>query len=545
MNAYCLRKVKVKPNTIKPCSLITNHIITPIKKASILHCYQKVRYYFGLCYFILSPFIIFSKNVNKMSETTVGFKKELNLLNATSIVAGSMIGSGIFIVTAAMARDLGSAGWILFTWFLTGLLTMSAALSYGELAGMMPNAGGQYVYIQKAYGKLVSFLYGWTVFTVIQTGVIAAVAVAFANYTAVFIPKLETIILETAWLTITFKQIVAILSILLLTYINTNGIESGKKVQLFFTAAKLFALFALIIMGLYIGLESNVLSENFENPWVAFRTVINEDKTISFTELSGLALVGAIGATIINSLFSSDAWNNVTFIAAEIKDPKKNIPRSLFLGTLIVTIVYILANLAYLSLLPVLGDPNGTTDLTKGIMFASEDRVGAAAANIILGNIGVFVMAALIMISTFGCNSGIILAGGRLFYAMSNDGLFFKQAKELNKNNVPAKALWVQCAWACILCLSGKYGDLLTYATFASLLFYILTIYGIFILRKKEPAMERPYKALGYPIVPMFYIVMTTLICAILFIYDTKNTGFGLAIVLLGIPVYYFTQKKE
>nr|WP_298658678.1 amino acid permease [uncultured Flavobacterium sp.] len=479
-------------------------------------------------------------------ENQQEFKKELNLLNATSIVAGSMIGSGIFIVTAAMSRDLGSSGWLLFTWLLTGLLTMSAALSYGELAGMMPNAGGQYVYIQRAYGKLVSFLYGWTVFTVIQTGVIAAVAVAFANYTSVFIPQLETkLVTISDAFSISYKQVMAIVSIILLTYINTNGVQSGKKVQLLFTIAKLFALFALIVLGLYVGLQTDIFSQNFAHPWDAFKTVVNEQGTTTITELSGLALVGAIGATIINSLFSSDAWNNVTFIAAEIKDPKRNIPRSLFLGTLIVTVIYLLANVAYLALLPMQGTPEGIGVLEKGIMFASEDRVGAAAANVILGNVGVFVMAGLIMISTFGCNSGLILAGGRLFYAMSKDGLFFKQASELNKNNVPERALWVQCIWAAVLCLSGKYGDLLTYSTFASLLFYILTIYGIFILRKKEPHTERPYKAFGYPIIPALYIFITSLICITLLIYDTKSTGLGLLIVLLGIPVYYWSQYKK
>lgn len=473
------------------------------------------------------------------------FKRSLGLLDATSIVAGSMIGSGIFIVTAAMSRDLGASGWLLVVWLLTGLLTMSAALSYGELAGMMPNAGGQFVYIQRAYGKLMSFLYGWTVFTVIQTGVIAAVAVAFANYTAVFIPTLEGKLLETSLLTISWKQVLAIGSILVLTYINTKGVQSGKTIQLFFTFAKLFALFALIILGLYVGLHTEVLSQNFAHPWEAAKTIIGEDGNTTVTALTGMALLGAMGSTIINSLFSSDAWNNVTFIAGEIKDPKRNIPRSLFLGTLIVTIIYLLANLAYLSLLPMQGNPNGTSVLEQGIMFAKEDRVGAAAANMILGNIGVFVMAGLIMISTFGCNTGLILAGGRLFYAMSKDGLFFKKAGELNKNSVPEKALWYQCIWACVLCLSGKYGDLLTYSTFASLLFYMLTIYGIFVLRKKEPNTERPYKAFGYPIIPMLYIIITGLICFTLLIYDTKNTGLGLFIVLLGIPVYYLTKGKE
>lgn len=481
-----------------------------------------------------------------MEEDKHTFKRELGLLNATSLVAGSMIGSGIFIVTAAMARDVGSAAWLLVIWLVTGLLTMSAALSYGELAGMMPNAGGQFVYIQRAYGKLMSFLYGWTVFTVIQTGVIAAVAVAFANYTAVFFPILENK-LFTIGESYAFsnKQILAMISIVLLTYINTKGVQSGKTLQLIFTIAKLFALFALIVLGLYVGLQTDVLSSNFDNMWDASKTVLNEDGTVTVTKLAGIALLGAMGATIINSLFSSDAWNNVTFIAGEIKDPKKNIPRSLFLGTLIVTIIYILANVAYLALLPINGTPIAESVANNGIMFASQDRVGAAAANVIMGNIGVFVMAGLIMISTFGCNSGLILSGGRLFYAMSKDGLFFKQASELNKNDVPEKALWLQCIWACILCISGKYGDLLTYSTFASLLFYILTIYGIFILRKKEPDAERPYKAFGYPVIPAVYILVTSLICITLLIYDTKSTGLGLLIVGLGIPVYYYIDKRN
>ncbi len=482
-----------------------------------------------------------------MSEEKHKLKRSLGLIDATSLVAGSMIGSGIFIVTAAMARDVGSAAWILIIWLVTGLLTMTAALSYGELAGMMPTAGGQFVYIQRAYGKLISFLYGWTVFTVIQTGVIAAVAVAFANYTAVFFPVLENKIFTIGEsFVFTNKQILAMGSILLLTYINTKGVKTGKSIQLVFTSAKLIALFAIIILGLYVGFKTDVLSNNFANMWDASKTVLNPDGTITVTKLAGIALLGAMGATIINSLFSSDAWNNVTFIAGEIKDPKKNIPRSLFLGTLIVTIIYILANIAYLALLPINGTPESTSVIENGIMFASQDRVGAAAANVIMGNIGVFVMAGLIMVSTFGCNSGLILSGGRLFYAMAKDNLFFKKAGELNNNDVPAKALWLQCFWACVLCVSGKYGDLLTYATFASLLFYILTIYGIFILRKKEPNAERPYKAFGYPLIPILYITITSLICLTLLIYDTKSTGLGLFIVALGIPVYYlFLDKKK
>lgn len=479
-----------------------------------------------------------------MTENTEQ-KRTLGLLDATSIVAGSMIGSGIFIVTAAMMRDIGSPAWMLFLWLLTGLITIFAALSYGELAGMMPNAGGQYVYIQRAYGRMISFLYGWTVFTVIQTGVIAAVAVAFAKYTSVFFPELNATILSLGEsFEISYAQILAIFSIVFLTFVNSRGVQNGKIIQLVFTSAKLFALFALIVLGLAVGLKSDTFVQNFTHMWAASKTVVAENGEITIVPLAGFALMGAMGATIINSLFSSDAWNNVTFIAGEIKNPKKNIPRSLFLGTLIVTIIYILANVAYLTLLPINGSSLAPDAIGQGIKFASNDRVGAAAASVIFGNIGVSIMAVLIMISTFGCNNGLILGGSRLFYAMSKDGLFFKKAQQLNKKDVPATALWIQCVWASLLCLSGKYSDLLVYSTFASLLFYILTIGGVFILRKKEPDTERPYKTLGYPIIPALYILITLSICIDLLIYDTKNTGLGLLIVLLGIPIYYITKKK-
>ena len=478
-----------------------------------------------------------------MSEN---FKRTLGLLDATSIVAGSMIGSGIFIVTTIMMRDIGSAGWLIVLWLLTGLITVFAALSYGELAGMMPGAGGQYVYIQRAYGKLASFLYGWTVFAVIQTGVIAAVAVAFAKYAGVFFPGLNNVFLEiSSSFKITFGQLLAIGSIITLTKLNSGGVENGKWLQLIFTGAKLVALFSLIVLGLAIGLNSDTFADNFQDMWVAEKTIVNDDKSITTVTLTGFALLGALGATIINSLFSSDAWNNVTFIAGEIKNPQKNIPRSLFLGTLIVTIIYILANLAYLALLPIQGSPDGKNAVEQGIMFAFDDRLGSSAASMIVGNAGIFVMAGLIMISTFGCNNGLILAGSRLFYAMSKDGLFFKKAGHLNKNSVPSVALWIQCVWASVLCLSGKYGDLLVYSTFASLLFYILTIGGIFILRKKEPDADRPYKAFGFPFVPALYIILTLAICVDLLIYDTKNAGMGLLIVLLGIPIYYFANRRS
>jgi len=472
-------------------------------------------------------------------------KQTLGLLDATLLVAGSMIGSGIFIVTAPMMRDIGSAAWMIVLWVLTGLITIFAALSYGELAGMMPNAGGQYVYIQRAYGKMMSFLYGWTVFTVIQTGVIAAVAVAFAKYAGVFFPILNDTFLESSVVNISYGQLVAIGSIIALTVLNSRGVQNGKILQLIFTSAKLFALFALIVLGLAIGLKSDVFAQNFDHMWNAYKTVQLPSGELDTIPLTGFALIGALGATIINSLFSSDAWNNVTFIAGEIKDPKKKIPKSLFFGTTIVTVIYILANLAYLALLPKGGDPLATDAFGQGIMFSANDRVGAGAASVIFGGLGITMMAALIMISTFGCNNGLILAGSRLFYAMSSDGLFFKQAKKLNQFNVPSVAMWIQGIWASILCLSGKYGDLLVYSTFASLLFYILTILGIFILRKKEPNTERPYKAFGYPFIPALYILITLAICIDLLVYDLRNAGMGLLIVLLGIPIYFIVGRKK
>lgn len=461
-------------------------------------------------------------------------KKSLGLLDATLLVAGSMIGSGIFIVSSIMMNDIGSPAWMLVLWILTGLITILAALSYGELAGMMPNAGGQYVYIQRAFGRLPSFLYGWTVFTVIQTGVIAAVAVAFAKYTAVFFPGLNDVIVDLLFLKLTYAHVVAIASVLLLTYSNSQGLQNGKIIQFIFTSAKLFALFALIVLGIYLGIKSNVFELNMTDAWTAFKTTRTESGAITKTPLLGWALVGALGATIINSLFSADAWNNVTFIAGEIRDPKRNIPRSLFFGTLIVTLIYVLANVAYLMLLP-----------NQDIMNAPSNRVGAAAAHVIFGDAGVLIMAGLIMVSTFGCNNGLILAGSRLYHAMAKDGLFFKKANKLNTHGIPSAALWIQCLWASVLCLSGKYEDLLTYSTFASLLFYVLTIAGIFRLRKTEPDTPRPYRAFGYPVLPMLYIAITSAICLILLVYSPLNTLIGLFIVALGIPVYFLTAKRQ
>jgi len=468
--------------------------------------------------------------------------------DATMLVAGSMIGSGIFIVSSDMARLTGSAGWLLFLWVLSGLITLIAALCYGELAGMMPDAGGQFVFIKRAWGNTLSFLYGWTVFMVIQTGVIAAVAVAFARFTGVFIPFLSdtNILLDAGWFQISAAQCLAILLIVFLTWVNTKGIESGKSIQTFFTSAKLLALFMLIIAGLYVGMKTDLLSSNFDNAWTAVKTVKTDSGWIS-ENISGFALILVLGTAIIGSLFSSDAWNNVTFIAGEIKDPKKNIPRSLLLGTGIVTVLYFLVNIAYLSLLPLKGDPSAADVAGQGIQFAGggTDRVGTAAASMIFGDASVYIMAALIMISTFGCNNGIILSGARVYYAMALDKLFFKQAKQLNAHGVPAKALWFQAVWASVLCLSGTYGELLDYTIFASLLFYVVTIAGIFILRKREPDAPRPYKVVAYPLLPVLYIVLALSICCILLYTKTAVAGKGLLIVLLGLPVYYLFKRKQ
>lgn len=472
-------------------------------------------------------------------------KRSLGLFDAIMLVSGSMIGSGIFIVSADMSRLTGSAGWLLFLWIFSGILTVMAALSYGELAGMMPKAGGQFVYIRRAWGKLPSFLYGWTVFSVIQTGVIAAVAVAFAKFSGVFFPVISTdnILLEAGTLKISSAQLFAICSIVFLTWVNSRGIQNGKLIQSVFTSAKILALLLLITLGIYTGMQTDWLSVNFSDAWNAKQTFQTETGW-EVKDLYGMALVLALGTAMIGALFSSDAWNNVTFIAGEIRDPKKNIPLSLLSGTAIVTVLYCLANVSYLSLLPLQGDAAATNVIGQGIQFASNDRVGTAAASQIFGDNALYIMAALIMISTFGCNNGIILSGARVYYAMAKEGLFFHRAGTLNKNNVPGFALTTQAIWASVLCLSGTYGDLLDYTTFASLLFYCLTIAGIFVLRKKEPTAERPYKVIGYPLLPALYIFFAMAICIILMITKPENTRWGLIIVGLGIPVYYLSRRK-
>ncbi|MFI5250849.1 MAG: APC family permease [Bacteroidota bacterium] len=473
------------------------------------------------------------------------FQRELGLMDSTMIVIGSMIGSGIFIVSADIARTVGGVGYLLLVWAITGVITVIAALSYGELAGMMPHAGGQYVYLREAFNPLIGFLYGWTLFFVIQTGTIAAVAVAFAKFTSVLIPSLgeSHVLLEIAGRKISAAQIFAIASIVVLTWINSRGLKAGKFVQAIFTSTKTIALLGLIILGLIIGRNHGVIALNLSEFWNASWTHISKGKIVAVQSLSGWMLPAAMGVASVGSLFSSDAWNNITFTAGEVINPKKTIPLSLLFGTGIVVIIYLLANIAYITILPLFGNPDATSVIGRGIQFATSDRVGVAAASRIFGDMAGVIMAIMIMISTFGCNNGLILAGARVYYAMAKDNLFFRRAGELNTKSVPGFALVTQGVWASLLCLSGTYGDLLNYVVFAVLIFYCLTIAGIFILRKRHPDAERPYKAFGYPFVPSLYIVLAAAICIDLLIFTPDYTWPGLIIVLIGVPVYFIWRK--
>lgn len=446
-----------------------------------------------------------------------------------------MIGSGIFIVSADIARNVGSAGWLIVVWLLSGFITLSAALSYGELSGMYPKAGGQYVYLREAFGRLYGFLYGWAFFAVIQTGTIAAVGVAFAKFTGYFIPSLgeaNILIGGADGFNITAAQLLGIAVIVLLTYINSRGVENGKWIQFFFTFAKVAALIGLIIFGLLMFTEGDAWAQNWSEPWFAKKLTFSGD-SITHESLGGMALMAGIGAAMVGALFSSDAWNNVTFIAGEIKKPERNIGLSLFIGTVVVTILYVSMNMMYLNTLTI-----------SEIANAPSDRVAVAAAAKIFGAMGAGMIAGLIMVSTFGCNNGLILSGARVYYTMAKDGLFLPAAGRLNSKGVPARALWMQCIWASLLCLSGKYGDLLDFIVFTVLLFYILTIAGIFKLRKTQPDMPRPYKAFGYPVIPFLYILLASAICVVLLFYKPAYTWPGLIIVLIGIPIYYYLKKR-
>lgn len=461
------------------------------------------------------------------------FKRELGLLDGTMLVVGSMIGSGIFIVSSDIARQVGSAGWLTLIWVISGLITVIAAVSYGELSAMFPKAGGQYVYLKEAYGKLIAFLYGWSFFAVIQTGTIAAVGVAFSKFAAYLYEPFsdENILFELGFFRLNAAQIVSIITIILLTYLNSRGVKNSKILQTVLTIIKIASLLGLIIFGFLLAAKGEVWDANWADAWNprVFNTVDG-----SWLPIGGTALITGISAAMVGSLFSSDAWNGVTFIAGEIKNPQRNVGLSLFLGTLIVTIIYILANLMYLAVIPL-----------DEIAIAKSDRVAVVASEYIFGNIGTLIIAIMIMISTFACNNGLIMAGARVYYTMAKDGLFFKEAGNLNAASVPAWALWAQCIWASALCLTGKYGALLDFVMIIVIIFYILTIYGIFILRKKRPDAERPYKAFGYPVLPFLYIIVASAFCISLLFTRLSTCGWGVGIMLLGIPIYYVTKPKQ
>ncbi len=500
--------------------------------------------------------------------TESGLVRGLGLFDSTMIVAGSMIGSGIFIVSADIARQVGSSGWLLMTWIVTGLLTVAAALSYGELAAMMPKAGGQYVYLREAYSPMWGFLYGWTLFLVIQTGTIAAVAVAFARFLGVLIPAIS----PTSWIvppinltanyavSLSTQQLVGVLLIIMLTFINTRGLRLGKLIQNVFTSAKTLTLIALILVGIIIGYNADAVAANFGNLWVPANIgAITPDfifapATAATAGLYGLLI--ALCVAQVGSLFSADAWNNITFTAGEVKDPQRNIPLSLAAGTLLVTLLYVLANVAYLFMLPL-----------AQIKSAPDDRVATAALQTIFGPAGASLLAVAIIVSAFGCNNGLILAGARVYYAMARDGLFFRATGKLNHNHVPAFGLALQAVWSIFLVLprtrtrdavtgapiidpatgfeqyGNLYSNLLDYVVFSVLIFYVLTIAGLFILRRTRPEAARPYRAIGYPLIPALYILAASTIMLVLLVYKTRTTLPGLLIVLTGLPVYLLWRK--
>ena len=470
-------------------------------------------------------------------------QKRVNLFDGFSLVAGSMIGSGIFIVSADIARSVGSPGWLMFVWLITGIITIIGAMSYGELASMMPHVGGQYVYLKESYHPLIGFLFGWTTFLVVQCGSIAAVAVAFAKYSGVLIPWIseKNILIHIGPVGVNSTMAVAIVMIIFLTWLNTRGIVTGKTVQNFFTSTKVIALLGFVLIGIIAAKSLGINEINKEMLWNASRT--GADNQV--IPLKGFGIVAAVGTALVGSLFASDAWYNVTYISGEVVNPRRNVPLSLLLGTLIVTIIYLLTNYIYIRVLPLAGSPDGTDVVSRGIQFATDDRVATSAMYVILGDYAAIIMALFIIVSTFGCNQALILAGPRVYYAMAKDGLFFRKAGELNRFGVPGFAIAVQGIWSVLLCLSGTYSDLLDYVIFAVLIFFSLTIFSIFILRVKRPDIPRPYKAFGYPVVPALYILTTVAIMIILLIYKPRYTFPGLILVLIGIPVFYLWRRKS
>ena len=478
-----------------------------------------------------------------MQEGNHLFQKRVTLFDGISIVAGAMIGSGIFIVSADIARNVGSPGWLLVVWLIAGIMTLIGAISYGELASMMPHVGGQYVYLKEAYHPLVGFLFGWTTFLVIQCGTIAAVAVAFAKFSGVLFPWIseKNILFHLGSLKVNSTMIIAISMISFLTWLNTRGIVTGKTVQNIFTSTKVIALLGFIAIGFLATKSINSLEINKEIFWHASKAGPGNQSI----PLIGFALIAAIGSALVGSLFSSDAWYNVTYISGEVINPKRNVPLSLLFGTLIVSSLYLLTNYIYIKILPLAGSPDGADALSRGIQYATDDRVGTSAMSVVFGNSAAVIMAVFIMISTFGCNNGLIMAGPRVFYAMARDGLFFRKVGEINKNGVPGFAIVVQGIWSILLCLSGTYGNLLDYVIFAVLIFFTLTILAIFILRVKRPDIPRPYKAFGYPVIQSVYILMTITIMVILLIYKPDYTFPGLGIVVLGIPVFFLWKRRN
>lgn len=468
-------------------------------------------------------------------------KKRVNLFDGISIVAGAMIGSGIFITSADVARSVGSPGWMMIVWLITGIITVIGAISYGELASMMPSVGGQYVYLKEAYHPLIGFLFGWTTFLVIQCGSIAAVAVAFAKFTGVLIPWIseKNTLLQIGPLAMNSTMVVAIGMIAFLTWLNTRGIVTGKTVVNIFTSTKVLALFGFILIGFFATRGLTSWQINREVFWEAGK--IGENNQL--ISLSGFALVAAVATALVGSLFSADAWYNVTYISGEVINPKRTVPLSLIFGTMIVCVIYLFTNWVYIRILPLSGSPDGTDVLTRGIQFATDDRVATSAMSVVFGDYAAIIMAVFVMISTFGCNHGLILAGPRVYYAMARDGLFFKKVGEINKKGVPGFAIALQGVWAILLCLSGTYSNLLDYVIFAVLIFFTLTILAIFVLRVKKPDIPRPYKAFGYPVIPAIYILTTSFIMVILLIYKPNYTFPGLILVVLGIPVYYLWKK--
>ncbi len=493
------------------------------------------------------------------AKTEHEFVRGIGLFDGTMIVVGSMIGSGIFIVAADIARQTGSAGGLLLTWILAGILTIAAALSYGELAALFPHAGGQYVYLREAFSPLWGFLYGWTLFLVIQTGTIAAVSIAFARYLGVLFPSIS----PNSWvmppinfsskfaISLSVQQLVAVVMIVFLTFLNTRGVRLGKWIQNIFTSAKMLSLLGLILLGIFVARNPSAMADNFSHFW-AIRGAQSIAPGANFlrrllptvTAASGwYGLLLALAAAQVGSLFSADAWNNIGFTAAEVKNPKRDVALSMAMGTIIVISLYCLVNLAYLCALPL-----------AQIQNAPDDRVATAALSAIFGAKGAAMMAVAIIISAFGCNNGLILAGSRVTYAMAKDGLFFKATGKLNDHGVPGVALVYQGVWIVILILlrtrkpDGSYGNLysnlLDYVVFAALLFYALTIAGIFVLRWKQPDADRPYRAFGYPLLPLFYIMAATGIMGVLLLYKTATAGGGVVIVLLGVPVYWLWHRR-